>query len=281
MASTDSAVAILPIDLGTAAAFDQNVFPLAYCEDGGDNLSKGNLLIRATLQEMEKIKQLGIDLNQTDDFIFRTRIKVEDLKVEKAKLQDNRKTLNPFKAFLNYRAARLFHAGSRALYLQTKRTSEKIHREEERMRVVPSTQMRRMNDVVSPEAVIVGVAVDLPDGLNNNAQQTINDVTATLATAGPFQDNPLVSQLRDDEHVITLTDTASLLSQDGGSGVDEGNRTSVASSDLQLSRPTSPQNVTYIQFFNSMVAAGSNLNAPTVSSGSRNSGASVTQEFAP
>lgn len=74
----DPAVAILPIDLGTAAAFDQNVFPLAYYEDGGDNLSKGNLLIRATLQEMEKIKQLGIDLNQTDDFIFRTRLKIEE-----------------------------------------------------------------------------------------------------------------------------------------------------------------------------------------------------------
>jgi hypothetical protein len=54
--------------------------------------------------------------------------------------------------------------------------------------------------------------------------------------------------------------------------LDEGNEAPVASSDLQLSRPTSPQTINYIQFFNSMVAAGSNLNAPTVSSGSRNSG---------
>ena len=47
--------------------------------------------------------------------------------------------------------------------------------------------------------MIVGVAVDLPDGLNDSAQQTINDVTETMATAGPFQDDPLVSQLRDGE----------------------------------------------------------------------------------
>jgi hypothetical protein len=142
--------------------------------------------------------------------------------------------------------------------------------------------------VVSPGARIRGLAVDLPDGLNDNARQTINDCKATMVT-NPFQDNFLISQVRDgeedvvverdndlwdqiDEQVITLADTASLLSHDGGSGVDEGNRTSAASSDLQLSRPTSPPNVTYIQFINSMVAAGSNLNAPTVSSGSRNSG---------
>ena len=77
MAPTDPAVAILAIDLGTAAAFDQNDFPLAYYDDGGDNLSKGSLLIKATLQEMEDIKQLGIDLNKNEDFIYNTRLKLE------------------------------------------------------------------------------------------------------------------------------------------------------------------------------------------------------------
>lgn len=45
MASTDPTAAIPSIDLGTAAAFDQNVFPLAYYKEGGDNLSKGSLLL--------------------------------------------------------------------------------------------------------------------------------------------------------------------------------------------------------------------------------------------
>lgn len=136
MGSEDPAAAIISMDLGTAAAFDQTVFPLAYYE-AGDNFAKGTLLIRATLDEMEAIKNLGIDLNKNDDFIFNTRLRVEasvlqnsftaytsahvsSLRVQKEKLQDNRKTLNPFKAFLTYRTARLFHAASRAVYLQTK-----------------------------------------------------------------------------------------------------------------------------------------------------------------
>lgn len=77
MSSTDSTNAILQIDLGTAATFDQNIFPLAYYEDCGGNFSKGCLLIRATLEEMEKIQQLGIDLNENEDFIFDTRLNLE------------------------------------------------------------------------------------------------------------------------------------------------------------------------------------------------------------
>lgn len=47
--------------------------------------------------------------------------------------------------------------------------------------------------------MIEGFIIDLPDGFNHNAEQTINDATATMTTAGPFQDNPLVSQHRDGE----------------------------------------------------------------------------------
>ena len=77
-ASTDPAIAIIHIDLGPAAAFDQNVFPLAYYECG-DNFSKGSFLIKATLEEMEEIKRLGIDLNKNEDFIFNTRLTIEAL----------------------------------------------------------------------------------------------------------------------------------------------------------------------------------------------------------
>ena len=76
MGSTDPTTAVIPLNLGTAASFDQNIFPLAYYEEC-DNLSKGSFLIKATLKEMEEIKKLGIDLNNTDDFIFNTRLKVE------------------------------------------------------------------------------------------------------------------------------------------------------------------------------------------------------------
>ena len=66
---------------------------------------------------------------------------------------------------------------------------------------------------------------------------------------------------------MSLPDTAPL-SQGGGSGVDEGNQMSLASSDLQLSHPTSPQTINHFHIINS------NLNGFTIHSGtgSRNSG---------
>ena len=77
-----------------------------------------------------------------------------------------------------------------------------------------------------------------------------------------------------DEHAITLTDTTSFLSQEvPDSGVDDGNRTSVASSDMQ-SRPTSPQTINIINIIRDSVLTGSsNVTGLTVSNrGSQNSG---------
>ena len=72
----DPAAAILPIDLGAASAFDQLIFPLAYYVPA-DDISKGSVLIKATLEEMDKIRQLGIDLNENANFIFNTRLTLE------------------------------------------------------------------------------------------------------------------------------------------------------------------------------------------------------------
>ena len=76
MSPTNPVNAIFRIDLGTAAAFDQNDFPLAYYHQDSD-LNKGSFLIRATLDEMEKIRQLGIDLSENQGFIFDTRLSIE------------------------------------------------------------------------------------------------------------------------------------------------------------------------------------------------------------
>lgn len=63
----------------------------------------------------------------------------------------------------------------------------------------PILPPNRTPDGVSPDAAIRGFAIELPDGWNDNAQQTINDVTATIATADPFDNNSLISQLHDGE----------------------------------------------------------------------------------
>lgn len=137
MNSTGPATAILSIDLGTAAAYDQNIFPLAYYEAEG-KFEKGVVLIRATLEEMTSIRDLGVDLEGNADFFFNTRLKLEEsvlniiysshvfspvdrLDVQKTDLELRAgKTFNPFKAFLKYRAARLFHAATKKMFLQTK-----------------------------------------------------------------------------------------------------------------------------------------------------------------
>ena len=75
------------------------------------------------------------------------------------------------------------------------------------------------------------------------------------------------------EQEITLANTTSLLSLDVcDSGVGEGNRTPVASSDLHPSHPTSPQAVTVNIFQHSIFTTNSNLNGVTLNRGDRNSG---------
>ena len=87
------------------------------------------------------------------------------------------------------------------------------------MQVVPSTQMqtvdgRLWNDyliysfnihtrhtsaAVSPQTDLEGWAIELPGGLDDDAKQTIKEVTEMMANTSPFKDNFLVSQLRDGE----------------------------------------------------------------------------------
>jgi len=47
--------------------------------------------------------------------------------------------------------------------------------------------------------VIGGIIIPLPNGFDDNAQRTLNDATETIANTNPFDDNPLVSQLRESE----------------------------------------------------------------------------------
>jgi len=132
---------------------DPSIFPAEYYAED-NNLDKGIILIRATLEEMKKINQLGIDLNKNEGFLFNTRVELEDLMAKKAKLESNRKTrkpMNPFKVFRNYRAARSLHEKSKSLYLQTKCMAENTQRDAASSRVVPSTRrtVDKSNLVVS------------------------------------------------------------------------------------------------------------------------------------
>ena len=83
----------------------------------------------------------------------------------------------------------------------------------------------------------------------------------------------MTDEIQIGEQEITLADTASLLSLDVCDfGVEEGNRTPVASSDSQTSHPTSPQAITVNIFQHSIFTTSSSLNGVTLSHGDRNSG---------
>lgn len=75
----------------------------------------------------------------------------------------------------------------------------------------------------------------------------------------------MTDRIQIDEHAITLANTESILSQDvGDSGADDSNQTAGVSSDLQRSRPTSPQPIQHIHIYNhSIVTTNSNLTGLT------------------
>ena len=75
--TASTTTAIIPLELGAAAEFNPEIFPRAYY-DAGDNYNKGVVLIRATLNEMRVIGQLGIDLKENAEFIVGTRAELDE-----------------------------------------------------------------------------------------------------------------------------------------------------------------------------------------------------------
>lgn len=76
MAPPEPTTVILPINLGAASKYEEDIFPLAYY-DAGNTITKGSLLLSSTLDEMIKIAEMGIDLNTDQRFHFNARIQYE------------------------------------------------------------------------------------------------------------------------------------------------------------------------------------------------------------
>lgn len=79
MALSGSTTVILPLDLGAASNFEESNFPLAYHSGPISNtVNKGSLLLSATLDEILKIKDLGVDLSSNPQFLLNTKLKYEE-----------------------------------------------------------------------------------------------------------------------------------------------------------------------------------------------------------
>jgi len=285
--SEESVTVILPFNLGAAAKYDQHVFPLSVHDGPSSDVSKGIILLSATLEEMARIKELGIDLSRSHEFVFNTRVKYEALAAKKSKLLKKRRTLNPFKLFLNYRAARVFHAAALDLFLETKGTSERMQREHKPKSIqsVPTTEMRPINVPPPANANVGGIAIKIRGALDNDAIQTIRDAANTMVShaSDSFVNNTYISQLDNEgeEMLMSLADTdvESLLSllNESVTAVDENNE----SPDASTISPSSPQTITINvngPFYNhSILTTDSNATGLTINHGSSNVGASVSQ----
>lgn len=81
MAPSGSNTVIFPLDLGAADKFEESNFPLAYhSHDGNSNsaFGRGSLLLSATLDEILKIKELGVDLTSNPQFLLNTKLKYDE-----------------------------------------------------------------------------------------------------------------------------------------------------------------------------------------------------------
>lgn len=75
MAPSGSTTVILPLDLGAANKFEESNFPLAYHNGISGMVGKGSLLLSATLDEIIKMGELGVDLTSNPQFLLNTNVK--------------------------------------------------------------------------------------------------------------------------------------------------------------------------------------------------------------
>lgn len=76
MAPPGPTTVIVPFSLGAASKYEADIFPLSY-HHAPDAISKGSLLLSATLDEMIKIAEMGIDLDTDERFHFNARTQYE------------------------------------------------------------------------------------------------------------------------------------------------------------------------------------------------------------
>ncbi|KAG9318987.1 hypothetical protein JVU11DRAFT_1103 [Chiua virens] len=89
MSPLEAITVILPLDLGSANEFEESNFPLAYHDGISDIVNKGSLLLSSTLDEMIKIKEMGVDLSSNPEFLLNTGLKYEELEAKQAKLEQH------------------------------------------------------------------------------------------------------------------------------------------------------------------------------------------------
>ncbi|KAF9230284.1 hypothetical protein BU15DRAFT_83832 [Melanogaster broomeanus] len=189
MASTGPQTVILLGDYGLVREYESIAFPLSRKRD---SLGKGDLYLDATLGEILKIVRWCKDSGQHEEMIQSTKDEYDRLRSIVTELENRPKTLHPVKWFRNYRASRLFLTATKKFFKATKSTSEKIARTYGRI-LLSAADMRAV-DVVSPEARIAGIAVNLEGPLDEKTNKVLMDAEDTIALHADPAD-PVVAKL--------------------------------------------------------------------------------------
>ena len=76
MSSSLYQTVVVPVALGEASSFNRAIFPLSSYRKG-DSLTRGDLFLDATLNEMLKITKIGSNPQQWEEIVTTTKVKYD------------------------------------------------------------------------------------------------------------------------------------------------------------------------------------------------------------
>ncbi|KAF9232660.1 hypothetical protein BU15DRAFT_80964 [Melanogaster broomeanus] len=200
MLSNNARTVLLPLDLGSVENYDSTVFPLTRFEANG-SIHTGQLFLQATLQEMLKIHELSENLNSesNQELLQQAKDAYNTLMEQKVALEQEQKSINPFKLYAAHREKRLFVEAGRKLYTSTKMASERMSRE------LLATGMSSVNvppaevDSIAPHEQIAGFSVVI-------TEETAAFLNETLESSGsPFYNINLANGHNSNSNITEAT----------------------------------------------------------------------------
>ncbi|KAG1906706.1 uncharacterized protein F5891DRAFT_1182116 [Suillus fuscotomentosus] len=241
-------------------------------------LAQADLVLEATLDEVFKIHDMAADKTQFQDLVSATKLAYDKLVIERDRLEQQKKSINPVKLFSAYRSTRLLVEAGKKLYTNTRTTSERMRRQ---LLSVASTNVERVeclqiislsagsselnvypDDDLSSDARISGIAVPLDEPLD---EPTASHFTAAVDFITSQVDllcggNPFTDDFQVEDYGVSAgtepSSTADSATSDDGVASPSGSRPSEAF-------PSESGN-NYFIFNNSYVASRSVMNTPTL-----------------
>ncbi|KAG1848166.1 hypothetical protein C8R48DRAFT_410877 [Suillus tomentosus] len=151
---------LFPMDLGSPAQYERSVFPLSRVR-GKSRINQMDLYLEATLSEIFKMRDNIGNAENSKRLLRNAKKQYDDLMVDKEKIQQQRKSLNPVKQFSAYRSVRLLLEAGETLYTRTKTASEKLRRELLSIEVDREDVQSVTYDDLPSNARISGIAIPL------------------------------------------------------------------------------------------------------------------------